>query len=73
MRPSRPFPTVGMHALVRHLAATEHAVVEEVLDDGKRVVVVTERGTRIEFRLRQATAQFHSSIGGPRLELIPEP
>jgi hypothetical protein len=72
MRASRPVPVVGMHALVLHLAATEPAVVEQVLDDGRRVVVMTENGERIEFSLRQATAQFHSSVGGPRLKLLPE-
>lgn len=41
----------GEEVTVVHLAARERAVVEAVEDDGRAVVVVTERGTVLRFRL----------------------
>ncbi len=60
-----------MSALILHLAAEEAAVVEEVTDEGRRVVAVTEGGERFEFRLRRSTARYHSRGAGPRLRLLP--
>ncbi len=59
-----------MHARVLDLGTTEEALVTEVSDDGRSVVVVTEDGKRIAFRLSRGTAEFESAKFGPRLRLI---
>ncbi len=71
MKPSRPFPRVGMRATVRYLATTVGAVVEQVEDDGRRLIVLTDDGRRVEFTLRLATGQYHAPADGPRLVLEP--
>ena len=71
MKPSRPFPRVGMRATVRYLASTVGAVVEGVEDDGRRLTVLTDDGRRLEFTLRLATGQYHAAGDGPRLVLEP--
>ena len=60
-----------MRALVLRLAATEEATIEEVCDDGRRVVVLTDAGERIAFTLRRSTGRFHAEGQGPRLKLLP--
>jgi len=60
-----------MRALVIHLAATEEAVIEEVSDDGRRVVAATAGGERIVFTERRATGRYHAAGHGPRLKLLP--
>jgi hypothetical protein len=45
MAPSRPLPHVGMRVRVVHLGAMEQAVVEEVHDHGRTLVVDGEAYT----------------------------
>ncbi len=71
MKPSRPLPRVGMRATVRYLATAVGAVVERVEDDGRRLVVLTDDGQRLEFTLRLATGHYHAASDGPRLVLEP--
>jgi hypothetical protein len=53
MSASRPVPYVGMRVRVLHLGAMEHAVVEEVLDHGRTLVVDGEAYT-----LRRLNGRF---------------
>jgi hypothetical protein len=50
---SRPFPHVGMPVRVVYLGAVEEAVIEEVHDDGRTLVVGEER-----FTLRRVNGRF---------------
>lgn len=52
-RPSRPLPTIGMPVIVVHLGAREDAIVEEVHDGGRTVVVDGER-----YELNRLTGHF---------------
>lgn len=52
-RPSRPVPKVGLAVVIVHLGAREDAVVEEVHDDGRAVVVAGER-----YELNRLTGHF---------------
>lgn len=71
LRPTRPVPTVGAQARVRHFGgAGEPAVVTAVLQGGRLVQVRTEAGETMQFTLSTATAAFTTSVGGPRLELV---
>ena len=53
MPPSRPVPFVGMPVRVWHLGAMEHAVVEEVHDHGRTLIVDGEAYT-----LRRLNGRF---------------
>jgi hypothetical protein len=53
MPASRPLPYVGMRVRVLHLGAMEHAVVEEVHDHGRTLVVDGETYT-----LRELNGRF---------------
>jgi hypothetical protein len=53
MAASRPLPYVGMRVRVVHLGVTEHAVIEEVHDDGRTLVVGGETYT-----LRRLNGRF---------------
>jgi hypothetical protein len=72
MAPSRPIPHVGMSAIVRYLAADVAAVVEDVLESGRRVRVRTEEDETIEFLLNRSTARYQAPYCGPRLNLLPD-
>lgn len=70
--PPRVLPRVGMRAEVQELALTTPAVVVEVADAGRRVVVACgER--RLAFTLREMTAWYveeSQPYYGPRLRLL---
>lgn len=68
--PSRVLPYVGMPVRVMHLGTIEHAEVEEVLDDGRTLVVAGEAYTlrRIGGRHVRASEPWY----GTRL-LLPRP
>jgi hypothetical protein len=53
VRPSRPMPYAGMPVRVVHLGAVELAVVDEVRDDGRTLVVGDDR-----FTLRRVNSRF---------------
>ena len=53
MRPSRPVPHVGMAVRVMHLGSVEEAVIEEVHDEGRTLVVGPDR-----FTLRRVNGRF---------------
>ncbi|MCW2993511.1 MAG: hypothetical protein JWQ18_1006 [Conexibacter sp.] len=53
MSSSRPFPYVGMPVSVMHLGVTEEHLVEEVLDEGRTLVVGGET-----FTLRRLNGWF---------------
>jgi len=65
-------PRVGAPARIRHFGGgAERAVVRAVAADGRRLVVDSESGERLEFVLSPATAKFVAvgAAHGPRLEL----
>jgi hypothetical protein len=73
--PSRPLPSVGAAARIRHFSGElEQAMVIAVRDHGRRIEVRTQAGETLEFVLSPATARFVSadSAQGPRLELLGE-
>jgi hypothetical protein len=51
-------PTVGARVTVAFLDARVAGVIEEVRDDGRRLVVATSDGRRLTFALSRATGQF---------------
>ena len=53
MRPTRPLPDVGMPVRVVHLGSVDEAVIEEVHDDGRTLVVGGDR-----FTLRRINGRF---------------
>jgi hypothetical protein len=53
VRPSRPLPSVGMAVRIMHLGAVEEAVIEDVRDEGRTLVVGRER-----FTLRRVNGRF---------------
>jgi hypothetical protein len=53
MSSSRPFPYAGMPVSVMHLGVTEEAVVDEVLDEGRTLVVGSDT-----FTLRRLNGWF---------------
>lgn len=53
MKPSRPLPYVGMAVRVVYLGAVEEAVIDEVRDDGRTLVVGDDR-----FTLRRVNGRF---------------
>jgi hypothetical protein len=69
MPASRPVPYVGMHVRVLHLGAMEHAVVEEVRDQGRTLVVDGDTYTlrRLNGRFVRAGEPYY----GTRLLLRP--
>ncbi len=77
--PSRPLPSVGAAARIRHFSGElEQATVVAVHDQGRRIEVRTQGtqgGETLEFVLSPATARFVSadSAQGPRLELLAGP
>lgn len=71
--PTRPLPRVGASARIRHFGGGAEPVTVRVVDaDGRRLVVQSESGERLEFVLSPATAQFVAAgtAHGPRLELV---
>jgi hypothetical protein len=71
--PSRPLPTVGAHARIKHFGGSvERGVVVAVFEDGARLSVEGEDGELYEFVLSQKNARFISAgdAHGPRLELF---
>ena len=52
-RPSRPLPYVGMPVRIEHFGASEQGVVEQVVHDGRGLVVDGETYT-----LRRLTGRF---------------
>jgi hypothetical protein len=68
--PVRRAPFVGAHVTVVFLARRVGGMVEEVFDEGRRVVVVTEDDEVITFVLSAATGNFMEEgkvVGGARL------
>jgi hypothetical protein len=68
--PFRSAPFVGAHVTVVFLARRVGGTVEEVFDEGRRVVVVTEDDEVIAFTLSAATGNFMEEgkpVGGARL------
>jgi hypothetical protein len=62
-------PTVGMPVRIQHFGSSEPGVIEDVLDDG-RVIVVSGR----RFRLHPSTAKFVAEgepYYGTRVQLAP--
>jgi hypothetical protein len=51
-------PTVGAPVTVAYLGRSVGGVIEEVEDEGRRLVVAAEDGTRFAFVLSRATGQF---------------
>jgi hypothetical protein len=73
--PSRPLPSVGAAARIRHFSGElEQATVIAVRDQGRRIEVRTQASETLEFVLSPATARFVSadSAHGPRLDLLGE-
>jgi hypothetical protein len=71
--PSRPFPRPGARARIAHFGGGfEPGRIVAVHDEGRRLEVLGESGTLIEFVLSPATARFVAAgaAGGPRLELL---
>jgi len=71
MAASRPLPYVGMPVRVAHLGAMEHAVVDEVLDHGRTLIVGGDAYT-----LRRLNGRFvrrGEPYYGTRLLLRPPP
>lgn len=70
VRPSRPLPSVGMAVRIVYLGAIEEAVIGEVCDEGRTLVVGCER-----FTLRRVTGRFvreGEPSHGTRLAFAPE-
>jgi hypothetical protein len=70
MRPSRPLPRAGMAVHVMHLGSVEKAVIEEVRDEGRTLVVGRDR-----FTLRRVNGRFvrdGEPSYGTRLAFEPE-
>jgi hypothetical protein len=61
--PIRRAPRVGMPVTVVFLGRRVGASVEEVDEDGRRLVVVTDEGEAIAFTLRPATGRFAGEGG----------
>jgi hypothetical protein len=71
--PSRPHPSVGMRARIKHFGGSSEAgVVVTVEDHGRRLSVRGEDGELYEFILSPANARFvpAGDAHGPRLELL---
>jgi hypothetical protein len=58
MHARRRAPVVGAPVTVSFLAARVRGTVEEVLDEGRRVMVLTDEGELIEFALSPVTGIF---------------
>ena len=58
----RPIPRVGDAVTIVYLAAREPGVIEEVHDDGVRLLVATEEGALLTFLLSPTTGRF--MLGG---------
>lgn len=58
MHARRRAPEAGASVTVSFLAARVGGTVEEVLDEGRRVLVLTEEGELIEFALSPVTGIF---------------
>ena len=66
----RRAPYVGAPVTVAFLARNARGTIEEVGDEGRRVVVVTDDGELIAFTLSPATGNFieeRRPVGGARL------
>ena len=55
---ARVVPHVGSAVTVIYLGATVPGVVEQVDDDGRRLIVLTEEGESLSFVLAAATATY---------------
>ncbi len=62
-------PQVGRPVVVVYLDSRVGGVISEVFDDGRRIIVSTVEGERIDFVLNRATAAFTAEHvrSGPRL------
>jgi hypothetical protein len=65
-------PQVGASVLVDYLGATVPGTVKEVMDEGRRLEVVTDDGATLTFELNRATAMFTAGGGqtAPRLRFV---
>ncbi len=54
----RKVPQVGSHVTVAYLGSTHEAVVEEVHEDGRRVVVLSDDGEELTFVLTPLTGRY---------------
>ena len=62
-------PVVGMSVRIQHFASSEPGVIEEVLDEGRVIVVAGRR-----YRLHPSTAKFVAEgepYYGTRVQLLP--
>ncbi|MEA2431693.1 MAG: hypothetical protein QOI19_2166 [Thermoleophilaceae bacterium] len=66
----RGMPRVGAAVTVAFLARRVPATIEDVDGDGHRLVVVTEEGETLSFKLNPATGQFAEQHGGSRARLL---
>jgi hypothetical protein len=55
---ARGVPHIGAEVTVIYLAARSRGVVAEVLDGGRRLVVLTEEGDTLTFALARTTGRF---------------
>lgn len=51
-------PTLGARVVVAFIGARSPGVIEDVQDDGRRVLVALDDGTRMAFALSRATGRF---------------
>jgi hypothetical protein len=68
--PLRRSPFVGAHVTVVFLARRVGGTVEEIGDDGRRLVVLLDDGDMVAFVLSPATGRFveeDRAVGGARL------
>jgi hypothetical protein len=54
----RRAPFVGAHVKVLYLARRVPGIVEEIGDDGRRLVVLTDEGELVAFTLRRGSGYF---------------
>ena len=58
MSPRRRMPTMGAPVTIAFLDARVSGVIDEVLEDGRRLLVAASDGRRLTFVLSRATGQF---------------
>jgi hypothetical protein len=68
--PLRVMPHVGQAVSVRYLDATAAGIVNEVHDEGRSLLVLTEEGESVRFTLSPATGTFTTGGAGFGARLI---
>jgi hypothetical protein len=54
----RKLPCSGAHVQIAYLGVTHEGVIEEVQDQGRRVLVLTEEGEELTFILTALTGRY---------------